>query len=1110
MSVWAGTRRGTVVAVLGCVFLTSLGHGAERCDQWAARLESAQGSVQVQFAGETQWTGANHGDVFCEGDTVTLGEASRAALRLPNETVLRLDELSSLRLTAVKRDDESLLDMLKGAVHFLSRVPRSLKVQTPFVNAAIEGTEFVMRVDVAMAQITVFEGVVAASNDLGSVRAAAGEAVQAPKGEAPRQVAVISPVHAVQWALYYPPVFDMAELQRRTAGQPDEALQRQVNDYLYDAARDLYVGRVAQAEAALAQVIQLAPDNADALALRAVASVARNENAQALSLAQRAAEQAPDSAAARIALSYARQARFDLPAATDAARKATELEPDNALAHARLAELLLSQSELNAALAAAQKAVALDPDLGRTQTILGYAYLTRINTRDAQTTFERAAKLDPADPLPRLGLGLTRIRRGALEEGRQHIEVAASLDPNNALVRSYLGKAYYEEKRNPLAAVQYDLAKGLDPNDPTPWFYDAIRNQTENRPVEALEDINKSIELNDNRAVYRSRLQLDQDEAARSASLARVYRDLGFEQLAITSGTSATTRSPGDFSGHRFLSEAYSVLPRHEIAQASELLQSQMLQPVNRSPVRAQASNVTPASLEGLGPARPSLNDFNSLFSRNGANLLADVSLGSNGTAADEVVFTGLLGKASLNLAQFHYETDGYRPNDDYDQDLVTAFAQFDVTPALSFQVGWQDEALEAGDTTSRFDPDNYLPDLRQTQTQESARVGLRYSPASRHNILASHVRADSSDELTDLFITPDDPIIERDVFTNTGESRQIEVQYQYSGTGFRAIAGVGDVSADLTESYEIEVLLDSEVIDAIPVFDDKYELEHKNAYIYAPIDLSRTMTLVFGASYDSYERASDEKEQLNPKFGLVWNPSDRATVRLAAFRTLKRPIVANQTLEPTNVAGFNQFYDDTDRTDAKRYGAGFDYHFNGAVQAGLELSMRDLMVDVDRAGVVSEEERSEELHRAYLYWALSRQMVATAEFIYEDFDRETDPSRENLTNPAGMSTKYLPLSLSYFASSGLFLRLRPMLVWQEVGFQTTDGFSQDSENFLTTDLAVGVRLPKRRGIISASVSNLFDQDFRYQQPGSVSTSRPAPATLVPERTVLLNARLWF
>ena len=93
------------------------------------------------------------------------------------------------------------------------------------------------------------------------------------------------------------------------------------------------------------------------------------------------------------------------------------------------------------------------------------------------------------------------------------------------------------------------IAKELDPNDPTPWLYNAIRLQSENRPVEALRNIEKSIELNDNRAVYRSRELLDQDRAARGASLARIYNDLGFQQLGINEATKSLSFDPGNAGG---------------------------------------------------------------------------------------------------------------------------------------------------------------------------------------------------------------------------------------------------------------------------------------------------------------------------------------------------------------------------------------------------------------------------------------------------------------------------------------------------------------------------------------------------------------------------------
>ena len=206
----------------------------------------------------------------------------------------------------------------------------------------------------------------------------------------------------------------------------------------------------------------------------------------------------------------------------------------------------------DAALEAAQKAETLSPALARTQTVLGYAYLTRIDVDKAKTAFERAIQGDPADPLPRLGMGLAKIRDGDLDEGTREIETAASLDPNNSLVRSYLGKAYYEQKRDGLASGEYEQAKLLDPEDPTPWFYDAIEKQTTNRPVEALHDLQRAIELNDNRAVYRSKLLLDEDLAASSATSQGSTMTLDFTASAGR-GVESVTADPANYRHIAFL-----------------------------------------------------------------------------------------------------------------------------------------------------------------------------------------------------------------------------------------------------------------------------------------------------------------------------------------------------------------------------------------------------------------------------------------------------------------------------------------------------------------------------------------------------------------------------
>ena len=348
---------------------------------------------------------------------------------------------------------------------------------------------------------------------------------------------------------------------------------------------------------------------------------------------------------------------------------------------ARLAELWLAEGRLDRALREAEEAVRLEPSLGRTHTVLGFVHLARLEVGLAAEAFERAITLDSAAPLPRLGRGLARIRRGDLSGGRQELEIAVSLDPGDSLLRSYLGKAYYEERRPEPAASQLERAEALDPADPTPWFYQAILQQSVNRPVQALGSLQRSIALNDNRAVYRSRLLLDEDLAARGAILGRLYDELGFPQLALTQGWQLLRTDPANYSAHRLLADSYRAFPRHENARLSELLQSQLLQPVNIAPVQPQLAEPELLILEGAGPAEPALNEFNPLFVRDRLALQLSGLAGGNDTFGDEVVLSGIRGPLSFSVGQFHYKTDGFRPNNDLEQDVYNAFVQLTRRP---------------------------------------------------------------------------------------------------------------------------------------------------------------------------------------------------------------------------------------------------------------------------------------------------------------------------------------------------------------------------------------------------------------------------------------------
>ena len=239
-----------------------------------------------------------------------------------------------------------------------------------------------------------------------------------------------------------------------------------------------------------------------------------------------------------------RSRRFELEAALESALKASQLQTAERSAATRASPSCTCRWEKPERAEQAARAAVDGKSGGKPR--LQHSRLRasrRISTRlRARTDFRTSIERDSFSALPRLGLGLAMIRDGELKAGREQIEIAVALDPTNSLLRSYAGKAYYEEnsrERDRLAATQFELAQELDPLDPTSSFYDAILKQSQTRPVDALESLNSAIEKNDNRAVYRSKLLLDDDAAAQGATVAAIYGSLGFERLAVLESAKA-------------------------------------------------------------------------------------------------------------------------------------------------------------------------------------------------------------------------------------------------------------------------------------------------------------------------------------------------------------------------------------------------------------------------------------------------------------------------------------------------------------------------------------------------------------------------------------------
>jgi len=1058
-----------VIAVL-LFFLPQLAFSSE-CEP-VAELVSLEGTTEYKPASADSWQPAALEQSFCTGDALRTGRDSRAAVRMINETLFRLDHNSTITFTHVVQKERSILDLLKGAVHFISRVPRSLEIKTPFVNAAIEGTEFVVTVKENSTEVTVYEGTVVARNDSGSIDLTANQTGKADAGQSPVRIVVAHPRDAVAWALYYPP-------------------------------------------------LPAQQDQAGKLAHQTIGAIVKNDIERAATFAEQAIAANPQSAAAFMAQSYVDQAKFDIPSALTHSRKAAELAPQDAITQARLAEVLLMTGDTKTAKATATDAVQLDPSLAHTQTVLGFSSLRAVNLGDAESAFKQAIQLDSAAPLPRLGLGLVKIRRGDLKAGRADIETAALLDPNNALLRSYMGKAYYEEKRSELASEQFAMAKDLDPNDPTAWFYDSILLQSENRPVKALQAQQKAIALNDNRGVYRSRQLLDKDNAARDVALGRIYNDLSFEQLASLQATNALAQDPGNHSAHRLLADSYAGITNLDAARQSELLQSKLTQPLNLDPLQPQLGNANLGLLDGNGPGDLSYNEYNPLFTRNGMALQLDAATAENNTWSEDVIIAGLFNKFAFSLGQYHTESDGFRPNADYEQDIVNAFAQFAFSEDTSFQIEVSKDEEEKGDVTQRLLPElTNIPTLRINNEISTLRVGLNHALTRNTNLQLSVIRREQ--DISNIDSLPGLRII----FDTDKDIDLYDAQLGGKLNNYFWLAGLSYNKEDAKTLVELDFspapcppFLASCIT---PVTEKESQARLYGYFYYHP---NNSLSVTSGLTLLTEDDDSDTKtEKAYPKLGLRWQPKEGNELRLAAFRNRTAVINSSQyeTLEPTQIAGFNQIYDNLDLTDSWNYGAAYNHTLSKNLFAGANYFYRDLtsLLFLTDLSVFPPSQSEQELKYndtttgLWLNWTLNNAWSLGIDYSYNNYDLEKSISaaNTNILSSDGvleLKTHKLPLSVSYFHPSGFSTELTTTYYDQEGKFIDTTGMTtQDGKDRgWVTDLALNYRFPKRLGSVSVGVKNLFDTDLLFEDRNSYDS---ANAALTASPSEFSEERLFF
>jgi tetratricopeptide (TPR) repeat protein len=598
-----------------------------------------QGHVDSAAAsGQDQWIPARLFQPLFVSDRVRTLSASRSAILFIDETQVKLNAGAVLTVQQIKTagGTSTTLNLLEGEGWFRTKNPSSgLTIKTPRAAAAIRGTEIDIVVRGNDAVLTVTEGAAEFSNDAGAILVSAGEQATATPGQPPTKRTLLNPEDAVQWVLYYPsylawhdfPASSRAGVardgfERLAAGDAAGALERfrptlaaepwsrigaaialrqlgdpvQARTLLSEttlsgdaeierraelAAAALATGDAAAARAELEAVLASSPDALRPLVMLSELHLTQNRKAEAAVAARRASVAHPDSVAAHVAAAQAAQAAFDLGAAGRELDAAIAIDPTDTRALVNRARIRFGTGDSEGARQDADRAAARAPDDAQLRSLLGFIRMAEGDEAAARADFDAAVGSDGALGEPHLGLGLLHFRAGQYDEGLLEMLTATLLEPKVSLYQSYLGKAYYQLERFPEGLAALASGKRLDPRDPTPWLYTSFFLRDLNRQVEALDELRRAIALNDNRAVYRSRLLLDRDLATKNVSLAKIYNQLGFEAWGAFEALNSLNADLTNSSAHLFLADTYGNLPDRSQAQSSELDQFFLYAPVN-------------------------------------------------------------------------------------------------------------------------------------------------------------------------------------------------------------------------------------------------------------------------------------------------------------------------------------------------------------------------------------------------------------------------------------------------------------------------------------------------------------------------------------------------
>ena len=354
--------------------------------------------------------------------------------------------------------------------------------------------------------------------------------------------------------------------------------------------------------------------------------------------------------------------------------------------------------------------------------------------------------------------------------------------------------------------------------------------------------------------------------------------------------------------------------------------------------------------------------------------------IGSNHTRSSELLASALMGNGSVSLSRYTFSTNGARTNDDTDTRLFGGFGQLAISPSITLSIEHRRRETDEGDRVMNFDPEDFSQSLRRHVSSKTTRAGIRWSPVNDFTLVGTYATSSRTDRSTDEPLTSV-------FFSSTDKISTNEVQgaIYYKRDRFNLIAGVHYANDDGVAT----VIFDDQLfglasVDLIPI-----NKILRTYFVHSNIQLFNWLGIHLGGSYESLHTEVSAGGRYNPKIGLTARIFDIGTIRATYYTNLTKPIVSAQTLEPTEIGGFNQFFDDKVASETERYGARIDFDKVAGLNTGIEASTRFSKTPFLTVGLgIDHEKVQEKIYAAYLNATPVKSLALSLEPQFESLER--------------------------------------------------------------------------------------------------------------------------